>query len=845
VSRVGHWVRRAALSALAGGGLTAAGVGGSLAGAQAAEAPTGSAPDAQPPTSLSPPQERGEHSTSTTTTGTGTATTPAPAAPAPSAPSGSGSAQQQTTTTSATSSPQPPKPSTRKAPKTSTPKGFRQHRQPSTVVRHGHTAEPTASKPGGTPKPGMPSTPSSGSTTSGNIAPAPGLLASGALAPSPLLSGSLASMQALSFYRIPLFLLPIYKAASAQYGVPWQVLAAINEVETDYGNDLSVSTAGAVGWMQFMPETWLQYGVDAVNAGYADPYNPVDAIFAAARYLHAAGASSDLPAAILAYNHSQAYVQSVMLRARLISSYPSSVIATLTGLTEGSLPVPGAKLLAVPRVLLQAPGGAAQAGGPGGAEQATGKPQPSSTSSLPGSTPAPSPASTAAVAQQRADAPTPTSQLSDLSAPRDAPVLAVEDGRIVALGRSRSLGDYVVLRDTYGDVFTYASLGSIAPSFRLPKPVELTVPKGALRGAGGPEPAPKQAATAGRQAPLTLHVAARTLPGLAAGTVGGTGSVPPTQPGAGKVRVFAHPGNRDARAAAKARAGRTRRAPIGSEALKRGAVVAQGTVIGHLGAVGTGHSRAMLRFAVRPAGAQQAVDPGPVLRNWAQLDAALHPQGAKAAGDVLAGATAADAFAMPAAQLERAVLSDPGIRLGACDRQQVASGKVDERMLALLVFMSRSGLEPTVEQLRCGHLSHRGGAAVVSYLPRGSLTIGAINGVPIAGHQGPGSITDVAIRTLLTVEHPFAPAQIVSLMQYPGIAATLARPDHAGQIEIVLPAKPSTHRSVRLARTASAPANTVLDSAQWDRLIAQIGSLASPTVARKPSSAAVRDRRPG
>ena len=94
----------------------------------------------------------------------------------------------------------------------------------------------------------------------------------------------------VGLYRIPLFLLPIYQAAGIQYGVPWQVLAAINEVETNYGNDLSVSTAGAVGWMQFMPETWLQYGVDALGAGYADPYNPVDAIFAAARYLHAAGA---------------------------------------------------------------------------------------------------------------------------------------------------------------------------------------------------------------------------------------------------------------------------------------------------------------------------------------------------------------------------------------------------------------------------------------------------------------------------------------------------------------------------------------------------------------------------
>ncbi len=102
------------------------------------------------------------------------------------------------------------------------------------------------------------------------------------------------SAQALDFFRIPLFLLPIYKAAAFQYDVPWQVLAAINEVETDYGTDLSVSTAGAVGWMQFMPATWLHYGVDATDAGYADPYNPVDAVFAAARYLHAAGASHNL-----------------------------------------------------------------------------------------------------------------------------------------------------------------------------------------------------------------------------------------------------------------------------------------------------------------------------------------------------------------------------------------------------------------------------------------------------------------------------------------------------------------------------------------------------------------------
>src|SRR4051794_14493080 len=89
-------------------------------------------------------------------------------------------------------------------------------------------------------------------------------------------------------FRIPPFLLPIYQAAGIQYGVRWEVLAAINEIETDYGRNLNVSSAGALGWMQFMPATWKQYGVDANEDGVRDPYNPVDAIFATARYLKAA-----------------------------------------------------------------------------------------------------------------------------------------------------------------------------------------------------------------------------------------------------------------------------------------------------------------------------------------------------------------------------------------------------------------------------------------------------------------------------------------------------------------------------------------------------------------------------
>jgi hypothetical protein len=140
-------------------------------------------------------------------------------------------------------------------------------------------------------------------------------------------------------FRVPLFLLPIYQAAGIEYGVRWEYLAAINEIETDYGRNLNVSTAGALGWMQFMPATWRQYGVDANDDKKKDPYNPVDAIFASARYLKAAGAPKDMRKAIFAYNHADWYVDSVMLRARLIAGLPSDLVGSLTGLTEGRFPV--------------------------------------------------------------------------------------------------------------------------------------------------------------------------------------------------------------------------------------------------------------------------------------------------------------------------------------------------------------------------------------------------------------------------------------------------------------------------------------------------------------------------
>ena len=104
----------------------------------------------------------------------------------------------------------------------------------------------------------------------------------------------------------------IWEAAGSTYGIPWEVLAAINKVETNFGSNLGPSSAGAVGWMQFMPSTWARWGVDANGDGVADPNNPTDAIFSAARYLQACGGQSDISRAVYCYNHATWYVNDVL-----------------------------------------------------------------------------------------------------------------------------------------------------------------------------------------------------------------------------------------------------------------------------------------------------------------------------------------------------------------------------------------------------------------------------------------------------------------------------------------------------------------------------------------------------
>ncbi len=116
-------------------------------------------------------------------------------------------------------------------------------------------------------------------------------------------------------------LLRWYHEAEQESGVPWAYFAAINLVETRMGRIHADSIAGAQGPMQFLPDTWQQYG----DGG--DVHDPHAAILAAGRFLEGAGAPQDIPGALRQYNPSDLYVAAVTAYAQRMLSDPRAFAA--------------------------------------------------------------------------------------------------------------------------------------------------------------------------------------------------------------------------------------------------------------------------------------------------------------------------------------------------------------------------------------------------------------------------------------------------------------------------------------------------------------------------------------
>ncbi len=514
----------------------------------------------------------------------------------------------------------------------------------------------------------------------------------------------------INSFEIPPFLLPIYQACGTEYGIPWEVLAAINKIETNFGKDLNVSSAGAVGWMQFLPSSWETYGLDANGDGRKDPYNPVDAICAAAHYLKIAGGTKDLYGAILAYNHADWYVQEVLLDARAYGALPTDLVGSLTGLTEGDHFPVAANARYADDISARA---------------ALAKATPSQRKSY---------GNAADVISS-----SPTRRGINIFAAAGSPVVAVNDGVIDKAGHSKTLGNYVVLEDAYGNRFTYAELGQIVHDKR-----NEVLPSGAEK---------------------QLPVDSEDI----------------------RPRLFALPGRSQSRSDTKpeknAKQGVDQAASIGADgSLKVGSRVIAGTVLGRI-AKASGGVDPHINFSIRPAGkGAPRIDPKPILDGWKLLEetAIYRANGKNALASDLGGA---GVLLLSKTELEKRVLADPKLSIYKCGRSDVSSGRIDRRVLALLEYLVSKGFDLRVSALECDHSTLATTDTVSEHSTGDAVDISEIDGVPVAGHQGSGTLTDQLIKDVLALQGVMHPHQVISRENLPG-ETSFASPDHYDHVDI-------------------------------------------------------------
>jgi hypothetical protein len=588
-------------------------------------------------------------------------------------------------------------------------------------------------------------------------------------------------------FRVPVFLLPIYQAAGTQYGIRWEVLAAINEIETDYGRNLNVSSAGALGWMQFMPATWRAYGVDANKDGKRDPYNPVDAIFAAAKYLKASGGDKDIKRAIFAYNHADWYVDSVLLRAKLLAGMPIDVVDSLTGLTEGRFPV------------------AARARYADDIDERNAERKVKAGENA------------ANVVNDDA-----SRRAISIYSSEGAPVVAVNDGRIKKVGRNHKLGRYVVLQDVYGNRYTYSGLGSIERYYPVPKknPGKTGNEARAVAAHGGDQQGPHPTVVTKKR--VFAHPS-RPNPRRA----GGVEQMFDEQAANGGFSTYSHVFTPDLGLNSKNSTLRK---------LRPGAQVIAGTLLGRVGRPDP-KLAAHMEFGIRPAGkGAPNVDPKPILDGWKLLEstAIYRAKGKNVLKD--SHVSIGQILMMPKALLEKRVLHDERIDIYEGGRDDIRAGQIDRRVLAVLEFLAESGLNPTVSSLRGNHGYLTSSGNVSEHASGNAVDIAAINGVPIIGHQDRGGVTEQTVRRLMTLQGTMRPHQIISLLNLG--ANTLSLGDHDDHIHV------GFHPMFGSSKKVGKQARSVLKPGQWNDLIGRLKEIQNPVVPTSPSRYALPAKQP-
>ena len=266
--------------------------------------------------------------------------------------------------------------------------------------------------------------------------------------------------------------------------------------------------------------------------------------------------------------------------------------------------------------------------------------------------------------------------------------------------------------------------------------------------------------------------------------------------------------------------------------MRQGARVIGGTVLGRIGK-GKPRKASHMLFEIRPAGrGAPRVDPKPILDGWKLLESTAIYRAAKKnpfVGEDAKTPTIGQILLMSKETLIQRVVNNPRIDIYGCGAADIRSGQIDRRVLATLEYLASSGLKPTVSSLRCGHGYLTASGNVSEHSTGTAVDIAAINGVPIIGHQGSGSITDITIQRLLTLQGTMKPHQIISLMTYDNADNTFAMGDHADHIHVGW--RPLYGQSKKAARRIDA----ILKPEQWIKLIDRIGEIDNPEVREAPS----------
>ncbi|MDX6517732.1 MAG: hypothetical protein QOF50_578 [Gaiellaceae bacterium] len=132
--------------------------------------------------------------------------------------------------------------------------------------------------------------------------------------------------------------------------------------------------------------------------------------------------------------------------------------------------------------------------------------------------------------------------------------------------------------------------------------------------------------------------------------------------------------------------------------------------------------------------------------------------------------------------LTKRVLSDPRIDIYVGGREDLANGKINVRVIALMEYMADTFDQVTVSCLLTGHRLYARPGVVSAHMYGLAVDIAAVGGTTIQGNQEPGGITEQAVRDILLLPSELQPKQVISLLGLGGPSFPL--PNHADHIPV-------------------------------------------------------------